>query len=374
MTKYFSAVLSFTLVCAVNTGVAKEDATSTKPNYIVTERASGLKHPWGLAFLPNGDLLITERAGNLRRLDTKNRLSGPISGLPEAVVRGQGGMLGIAIHPDFEKNSLVYVCLNVAGEGGWGSEVHAGKLQGDKLVDTKRIFAAQPKVETGYHFGCRIVFDNNKDLFISLGDRGSKKELAQDLNTHFGKVIKLKADGSIPSDNPFVGKPGKDDIFSYGHRNVQGMTKHPETGKIWAHEHGPKGGDEVNILSAGNNYGWPVISYGINYDGTIITDKTAMKGMEQPLTYYVPSIAPSGMSFYTGDMFSDWQGDLLIGSLSFRYLARVELDEHNKVIAQHKMLEDREERIRDVVQAPDGSIYVLTDDGNGKVLRISAMP
>lgn len=339
----------------------------------VTEVTTGLDNPWGLVFLPSGEALVTQRSGDLLKLSETGDIIGPVSGLPDAVVKGQGGMLGITIHPDFATNQMVYVCLNVAGEGGAGSEVHAGKLVGNSLQDVSPIFVAQPKVDTGFHFGCRVSFNNDKQLFVSLGDRGVGKEQSQDINLHFGKVIRVNDDGSIPSDNPFVGKEGADDIFSYGHRNVQGMTKHPVTGEMWTHEHGPKGGDEINILTGGDNYGWPKITYGVNYNGTIITDKTEMEGMRQPLTYWDPSIAPSGMSFYTGDMFSEWQGDLFVGSLKFRHLVRIELDENNQVTAQHKLLEDRNERIRDVVQGPDGSIYALVDGVDGKLLKLTPM-
>lgn len=338
----------------------------------VEELTDGLKNPWGLAFLPNGDALITEKNGDLRMLSAKGELSGPISGLPEVYAKGQGGMLGLAVHPDFASNQMVYVCLSVEGEGGASSEVHAGKLVSNQLQNVKPIFIAQPKVDSNFHYGCRVTFDNNKDVFISLGDRGKGKEQSQDKTGHFGKVIRVKADGSIPSDNPFVGKEGDDDVFSYGHRNVQGMTKHPETGAIWTHEHGPKGGDEINILSAGDNYGWPTITYGVNYNDTPITDKTAMEGMRQPLTYWDPSIAPSGMTFYNGDMFPEWQGKLLVGSLKFRHLRLLTVEADNSIGEQVELLKDRNERIRDVVQAPDGSVYVLTDDSNGKVLRLSA--
>lgn len=350
------------------------DGHKHKKMYKVTELADGLNHPWGLAFLPNGDAIITERAGGLQKLSSNGKLS-PISSTltKKAVVKGQGGILGIAVHPDFATNNMVYVCLNAAGEGGAGSEVHSGILKGNELINTKPVFIAQPKSDSVHHFGCRITFDKQKDMFISLGDRGRTKDLAQDVTVHYGKVIRVKDNGEIPADNPFVDKKGADDIYSYGHRNVQGMTLHPETGQIWTHEHGPKGGDEINILTAGDNYGWPVITYGVNYNGTSITDKTEMPGMRQPLTYWDPSIAPSGMDFYKGTMFSDWQGDLLVGSLKFRYLLRIELDENNKVVAEHKLLEDENLRIRDVVEAPDGSIYVLSDSTDGKVLRISAI-
>lgn len=334
----------------------------------VEELASGLKNPWSIAFINNGDALVTERAGGLRLLSKSGELSAAISGLPEAAVVGQGGMLGVALHPDFDDNKWVYVCLSVADGEVRGSEVHRGKLVGNKLQDVKEIFVAKPKVDTAHHFGCRLAFNNDKKLFISLGDR-TKQDQAQLTSNHIGVVVRVNDDGSVPSDNPFL--DGKaPEIFSYGHRNVQGMALHPTSGQVWSHEHGPKGGDEVNILENGDNYGWPTITYGVNYDGSSITDVTEMDAMRQPLTYWVPSIAPSGMVFYTGDEFPEWKGNLLVGSLKFRYLNRMVMD-GEKVVEQEELLRDRNERVRDVKQAPDGSIYVLTDDANGKVLRLT---
>jgi glucose/arabinose dehydrogenase len=334
----------------------------------VEELASGLKNPWSIAFMNNGDALVTERAGGLRLLSKNGELSSPISGLPEASVVGQGGMLGVALHPDFEKNKWVYVCLSIANGEVRGSEVYRGKLTGNKLQNVKEIFVAKPKVDTAHHFGCRLAFDNDKKLFISLGDR-TKKDDAQLTSNHFGVVVRVNDDGSVPTDNPFL--DGKaPEIFSYGHRNVQGMALHPTSGRVWTHEHGPKGGDEVNILENGDNYGWPTITYGVNYDGSSITDVTEMDKMRQPLTYWVPSIAPSGMTFYTGNEFPEWKGNLFVGSLKFRYLNRMVMD-GEKVMEQEALLKDRNERVRDVKQAPDGSIYVLTDEVNGKVLRLT---
>lgn len=357
-----------TLLCVSFGAQASDNKLTPK----VTEYTSDLDSPWGLVFLPNNEALVTERSGKLVKLSANGEKLGYVTGLPEAVVKGQGGMLGITTHPDYASNQHVYVCLNVAGEGGSGSEVHMGTLDGLKLTNVKPVFVAQPKAETGFHFGCRVSFDNAHNLYVSLGDRSVGKELAQDTSVHFGKVIRVKDDGSIPSNNPFVGKDGADDVFTYGHRNVQGMTKHPVTGEIWTHEHGPKGGDEVNILSSGDNYGWPKITYGVNYNGTPITDKTAMDGMRQPLTFWDPSIAPSGMTFYTGEEFPEWHGNLFVGSLKFRHLRRLELNDDNEVLAQHELLRDRNERIRDVVQGPDGSLYVLIDSVNGKILKLSA--
>lgn len=335
----------------------------------VEEVATGLKNPWGITFMKNGDALVTERAGGLRMLTASGELSEPITGLPEAAVVGQGGMLGVALHPDFDNNQLVYVCLSVADGNVRGSEVHRGKLVGNTLTEVKEIFVAKPKIDSAHHFGCRLVFDADKNLFVSLGDRGSKKEESQNPNNHFGVVVRVKDDGSVPSDNPFVGGQAPE-VYSYGHRNVQGMTVNPSNGSVWTHEHGPKGGDEINILSKGDNYGWPTITYGVNYNGSIITDKTEMPGMRQPLTYWDPSIAPSGMDFYTGDVFPEWKGNLFVGSLKFRYLNRIVLD-GDKVTSQEPLLKDLNERIRDVKQAPDGSLYVLTDSTNGKVLRLT---
>lgn len=355
-----------TFITAALMTTVSVNATAT--DIKVEELASGLKNPWSIAFLANGDALVTERAGGLRMLTKGAGLGPEITGLPEAAVVGQGGMLGVTLHPNFDENQWVYVCLSVEKAGVRGSEVHRGKLVGNTLQEVSEIFVALPKIDSAHHFGCRLQFDNDSKLFISLGDR-TNKEGSQSTDNHFGVVARVNDDGTVPSDNPFI--TGKaPEIFSYGHRNVQGMTLHPDNGQVWTHEHGPKGGDEVNILSKGANYGWPSITYGVNYNGSVITDKTEMDGMRQPLTYWVPSIAPSGMTFYTGNEFPEWKGNLLVGSLKFRYLNRMTMD-GEKVLDQEALLKDRNERIRDVKQAPDGSIYLLTDGVKGKVLRLS---
>jgi glucose/arabinose dehydrogenase len=277
-------------------------------------------------------------------------------------------MLGLAVHPDFVNTNEVFVCLSVAGDGGQSSEVHKGTLENGKLSNVSLVFQALPKVDSAFHFGCRVTFDRTGDVFISLGDRGGYKERSQETDAHFGKVVRVTQDGKPVADNPFADGPAPE-VYSYGHRNVQGMTMHPQTGAIWTHEHGPKGGDEINILNKGDNYGWPSITYGVNYNGSIITEDTEMDGMRQPLIYWDPSIAPSGMTFYTGDAFPEWKGDLFIGSLKFRYLKHLEMD-GDKVVAQTNLLEDLDHRIRDVVQGPDGNLYVLTDESDGKVLKI----
>ncbi len=347
----------------VSTSAVADDA------FTFEELADGLNHPWGLAFLPSGDALVTERNGDLRLLTSEGLSKQPISGLPDFVATGQAGMMGIAIDPDFEQNNKVYVCLNVAGDGGWSSEVHVGEFDGANLQNVQQVFVALPKYESRHHFGCRITFNKTNEMFISLGDRGGFKEESQNIDNHTGTVVRLNHDGSIPKDNPFL-SGGAPEVFTYGHRNVQGMAMHPDTGEIWTHEHGPRGGDEVNILSKGDNYGWPTITYGINYNGTIITDKTEMEGMRQPLKYWVPSYAPSGMMFYGGDMFDAWQGDLFIGSLKFRYLKHLKIED-SKIVEETNLFEDLDERIRDVVEGPDGSIYLVTDSNNGKIIRVS---
>lgn len=336
---------------------------------MVTELTDGLVNPWGVVQLPNGDFVINERPGTMR-LFSNGQLSPPVNGLPEIVAERQGGLLGITADPDFASNSTLYFCYSSPGEGGTTSTVASAQLNGLSLANVKTLFEADPRIDTGFHFGCRVVIDDNGDLYISLGDRGSQRDEAQNTDNHYGTVVRIKPDGSVPADNPFT--QGKaPEIFSYGHRNVQGMTVHPETGQVWTHEHGPKGGDELNILSKGKNYGWPVITYGVNYNGSPVSDLTEQEGMEQPFLHWTPSIAPSGMDFYQGDAFADWQGDLLVGSLKFDHLRRVELDENNEVVAQHELLRDREERIRDVIVGNDGYIYLLTDEPNGKLLKVS---
>lgn len=335
---------------------------------VVNELASGLNHPWGMVFLPDQSLLLTERSGAIRHFD-KGKLSAPLAGVPEVVASYQGGMLDITIDPDFATNNTLYFCFSRAGEGGSSSAVAKATLGDGAIDNVEIIFEAAPKVDNGFHFGCRLAFDANKHLFVSLGDRGSFKEEAQNTDNHFGALLRIQPDGTVPKDNPFVNGKAPE-IYSYGHRNIQGLTVHPTTGRVWAMEHGPKGGDEVNLIDKGLNYGWPVISYGINYDDTIITDLTAKEGMEQPVLYWDPSIAPSGMVFYTGNAFPEWQGDLLVGALKFTHLRRIRM-QGDVPGEQVEYLRDRNERIRDVEVGPDGLIYLLTDAEDGKLLQLA---
>lgn len=334
--------------------------------------ADGLEHPWGLAFLPDGNMLVTERPGRLK-LVTRDGTISEIVGTPNVVARGQGGLLDVALDPDFENNRLVYVSYAEAGPGGAGTAVARGTLSQDlKLFENPQvIFQQTPKVEGPNHFGSRLVFAPDGHLFITLGDRFNYREKAQDLDTTIGKIVRIKPDGTIPQDNPFAGRDGAlPEIWSYGHRNIQGAAIHPQTGQIWTIEHGARGGDELNMPEAGKNYGWPVISYGVNYDGSKSGVGTQKEGMEQPVKYWDPSFAPSGMLFYSGDLFRDWNGDILTGALAGQALVRIPM-ENGKPGEDERYLDDLGERIRDVRQGPDGAIYVVTDSSSAKILRLT---
>ena len=332
--------------------------------------ANGLEHPWGMAFLPNGDILVTERPGRLRLIKDGQLLPEQISGVPEIKASGQGGMLDVILHPDYQKNGWIYFSYAEPGSGGMATAVSRARLDGLNLRDVEKIFSMNIKSSGGRHFGSRLVFDHQGFLYITTGDRGDE-ERSQLLNDHAGSVIRLHDDGSIPKDNPFVNrKDAKPEIYSYGHRNPQGMTLHPQTGEVWLHEHGPQGGDELNRIEAGKNYGWPIITYGVNYFfGTKIGEGTHKAGMEQPVHYWVPSIAPSGMAFYTGDKFPQWKNNLFIGSLKFQLLVRLQLD-GDKVVKEERLLEGELGRIRDVRNGPGGFLYLLTDKRNGEVIRL----
>ena len=331
--------------------------------------ARGLEHPWGLAFLPEGRMLVTERPGRLRIVERDGSLSGPLGGVPEVFARGQGGLLDVALDPDFTHNGFVYLSYAEPGEGGGGTAAGRGRLRGNRLEDFRVIFRQVPKASGGRHFGSRLVFDRDRRLFITTGERG-ERDRAQDFSIHRGQVIRINADGTIPEDNPFTGRAGyRPETWSVGHRNPQGAALHPDTGDLWTVEHGARGGDEINAPKTGRNYGWPVISYGVHYTGLPIGVGTHRKGMEQPLYYWDPSIAPSGMAFYTGNRFPEWKGNLLVGALKGQMLVRLQLD-GERVVKEERMLRDLEERIRDVRQGPDGFIYLLTDAGDGRILRL----
>lgn len=347
-------------------------APAQRSSVDVTEFATGLKNPWALAFLPDGRMLVTERPGTLRFIAADGTLSAPIRGVPAVWAEGQGGLLDVAPSPDFANDNLVYFTYAEAGDTGKAGTVAAtGKLVGDTLHEVKVIFRQEPKLSDGGHFGSRIVFDGQGHLFIALGEN-NQRPTSQLLDHLQGKVVRLNLDGSIPADNPFVGlDDARPEIWSYGHRNQQGAALHPGTGRLWTNEHGPRGGDEINIPEPGKNYGWPRATYGINYSGDPIPEATgtAAPGTEQPHYYWERSPGVSGMAFYTADRFPAWKGSLFIGSLAQRELIRQQLD-GDSIVAEERLLSDRKERIRDVRQGPDGYVYAVTDETEGKVLRI----
>ena len=369
----FHSNLIATLLCVLfSVATAQAQTHATQEHRIrVSTLTEGLSHPWSLAFLPDGRMLVTERAGRLRIVGKDFKLDPQvISGVPVVAAVGQGGLMDVVLHPKFSENSLLYLSYSAGDRNGIGTEVARAVLRGHQLENVQVIFKMEPKLRTGYHFGSRIVFDRDGYLFITLGERG-EMERAQNPGDHNGSVIRLHDDGRVPKDNPFVGKPGwRPEKFTLGNRNMQGAALHPQTGLLWTHEHGPQGGDEINVIRAGVNYGWPVITYGVNYGtGTKIGEGTVKPGMAQPLHYWVPSIAPSGMAFYTGDKFPKWRGDLFIGALKDQMLVRLKLD-GEKVVREERMLKNALGRIRDVRQGPDGYIYLLTDESNGVLARL----
>jgi glucose/arabinose dehydrogenase len=358
-------------------------ASAQTPRFEVVTK--GLEHPWAVAFMGDGQMLVTERPGRLRVVAANGALGEPVQGLPAIDARGQGGLLDVVVDSTFRQNRTLYFCFSEpapTGQSGNSTALARAKLSADarRLDEVKVIFRQLPKVSSSAHFGCRIVEAHKNGqpdgtLFLTLGDRFSRMQDAQTLDNHHGKVVRVGKDGSVPKDNPFANSAGnttgaKPEIWSYGHRNSQGAALAPD-GVLWTHEHGPQGGDEINQPQAGKNYGWPVISYGENYGGGKIGDGiTSKPGLEQPLHYWVPSIAPSGMAFVTSEAYgSGWRGNLLVGSLKFGYLNRIVLD-GNKVVREEKLLAELNQRIRDVRQSPDGLIYVLTDASNGQLIRL----
>ena len=333
--------------------------------------AKELEHPWSMAFLPDGRMLVTERPGRLRIVSSDGRTSEPLAGVPRVYASGQGGLLDVSLSPAFDKDRLIYLSFSEAGEGGAGTAVARGRLGERGLENTQVIWRQQPKVSGSNHFGSRIVFRRDGTLFVTLGERFNYADSAQDLSSTIGKIVRIKPDGSAPKDNPFVGRAGaRPEIWSYGHRNVQAAALHPDNGQLWSVEHGARGGDELNHPESGKNYGWPVISYGRHYSFLAIGEGTAKQGMEQPVYYWDPVIAPSGMVFYTGDLFAAWKGNILVGSLTPGGLVRLIIKD-GKVAQEQRYLGDLGERIRDVRQAPDGSVYLLTDARNGRILKIT---
>lgn len=344
---------------------------SEKHSFRLNTLLTGLENPWSLAFLPDGRMLITERAGRLRLVNQEFKLDPkPIEGLPEVVAQGQGGLFDVVLHPQYAQNGWIYWAYNASGPGGWGTALARGKLVGQRMTEVQVLFSMQPKTRSSFHFGGRIVFDQTGMVYLTLGDRG-ENDRAQKLDDHAGSVIRLHDDGRVPANNPFVNRAGAlAEKWTLGNRNMQGAALHPQTGELWTHEHGPQGGDELNVMRSGLNYGWPVITYGVNYGlGTKIGEGQAKPGLVQPLHFWVPSIAPSGMAFVSGSQFPQWQGNLLVGALRGQMLVRLTLD-GEKVLGEERLLKGRSGRIRDVRMGPDGLIYLLTDDAQGALLRL----
>ncbi len=366
------------LMMALASPATAQTVKSEKHEFRIVTLVRGLQNPWSIAFLPDGRMLVTEREGRLRIVSRDFKLDPkPVEGLPEIVATGQGGFFDVVLHPQYADNGWIYFSYNApdkdAKSGGWGTAMARAKLNGYRLTDVQVLFSMEPKTRAGHHFGGRIVFDRKNFVYLTLGDRGDMPR-AQKLDDHAGSVIRLHDDGRVPADNPFTKRAGaKPEKFTLGNRNMQGAALHPQTGELWTHEHGPQGGDEVNVMRSGRNYGWPVISYGVNYGiGTKIGEGNAKAGMEQPLHVWVPSIAPSGMAFYTGDKFPNWKGNLLVGALKDDMLVRLQLD-GEKVMKEERLIKGVIGRIRDVRVGPDGFVYLLTDERDGVVARLEAV-
>jgi len=332
--------------------------------------ADGLRLPWGLAFLPEGGMLVTERPGALRRVSAEGEVSEPIGGVPEVVFGGQGGLLDVILHPDFVTNRLVYLSYSHGTLHDNATRVARGRLDADALVEVEVIFGAEPEKNTPQHYGGAMVWLGDGTLLLTTGDGFDHREQAQSLGSMMGKTIRIAEDGSIPPDNPFVGREGAAAaVWTYGHRNPQGLAVDPATGRVYQHEHGPRGGDELNLLTPGNNYGWPAATYGIDYSGAYVSPFRSLPGMTAPLLYWVPSIAPSGLAIYRGNRFPDWDGDLFVGALVDQDVRRVDM-ENGRPVGQERLISGEGERIRDVVMGPDGYLYALTDSEQGRILRL----
>ena len=373
LTRFAAVLLGLALLAPP--ALAQEAPRSPTPKPVklaakVTDVAVGLEHPWGVELLPDGRFLVTERPGRLRIVNRDGRLSAPLTGVPEVYARGQGGLLDVALSPGFAQDRVVYLSFAERGSGGAGTAVARGRLGERGLEDAQVIWRQQPKVDGSYnHWGSRLVFRPDGTLFVTLGDRFVHSERAQDLSTTIGKIVRINPDGSVPRDNPFVGRAGAlPEIWSYGHRNVQAAALDAR-GELWTVEHGARGGDELNNPQPGKNYGWPVITYGVDYSGARIGIGTAQAGMEQPVYYWDPVIAPSGATFYSGSLFPDWRGDLLVGSLRPGALVRLRIV-NGRVTVEERYLDELGERIRDVREGPDGAIYLLTDSSRGRLIRV----
>jgi len=368
-----ATLLAATFLIASKTRGEDTTFASSAGQLEVQTIASGLVHPWALAFLPDSKMLVTERPGRMRIVSVEGQLSPPLKGVPEVWATGQGGLLDVVTDNAFAQNRTIYFCYSERASGGGRTAVARARLNdgGGRLDEVKIILRQDGPLSSGNHYGCRIAQANDGNLFVTLGEHFTYRNEAQNLGNHLGKLIRITPDGVAPPDNPFVGRDGaKPEIWSFGHRNEQGLAINPASGELWEIEHGPRGGDEVNIIGKGRNYGWPVIGYGIDYSGAKVHKTTAKDGMEQPIKYWVPSISPSGMAFYTEKLFPKWNGSLFIGALSGKMLVRLSLN-GNTVTGEERLLQNLHERIRDVRQGPDGALWLLTDNSAGRILRVS---
>ena len=351
-------------------GGALADAAAASPDYRIETVATGLEHPWSLSFLPDGRMLVTERPGRLRVIENGRLLPDPVAGMPPVFARSQAGLFEVMPARDFARSHIIYLSYAHGDEDANTTRLAQARLEGNALADLKVLFTAQPMRDTSAHYGGRMVWLPDGTLLLTLGEGYKYRERAQQLDNHFGKVVRLNADGSVPRDNPFAGRKGAlPEIYSYGHRNPQGLVHDAASGRTYLHEHGPRGGDELNLLAPGRNYGWPAITYGVDYSGAQISPYTEKDGMEQPLVHWTPSIAPAGMTLYTGDRFKDWRGDLFVSALVERSVRRVRLRD-GRVAGQEILFKEIRERVRDVRTGPDGVLYVLTDAPRGRVLKI----
>ncbi|HRY24132.1 MAG TPA: PQQ-dependent sugar dehydrogenase [Geminicoccaceae bacterium] len=366
----FASCGSWHMSSSLGAGELPSNVASEEASFSVERVTGGLEHPWGMAFLPDGRILVTERPGRLRLIEADGTLDPtPLEAVPTAFARGQGGLLDVALHPGFNANRLVYLSFSQLGGRGAVTAVARGTLEENGLAGTEVIFTSNGQTSHTRHFGSRLAFDTDGRLWVTHGDRG-ERDLAQDLKSHAGSVLRLTDDGGAPEDNPFVGQRGAmPEIYSMGHRNPQGLAIHPATGAIWIHEHGPRGGDEINILEAGGNYGWPVVSQGREYASGRAVGASEAAGMTPAIYIWDPSIAPSGMAFYDGEAFPEWRGDLFVGALAYQLLARLELD-GDRVVHEERLLEDELGRIRDVAVGPNGFLYLLTDEADGGLFRL----
>ncbi|MDO9061685.1 MAG: PQQ-dependent sugar dehydrogenase [Bradyrhizobium sp.] len=366
-------VLTATFLIVNSTRGENTSFASSAGQLDVQTVASGLVNPWALAFLTDGRMLVTERAGRMRIVTPEGQVSPPLKGVPEVWASGQGGLLDVITDKNFAQSKTIYFCYAERSAGGGRTAVARARLNdgSGRLDETKVIFRQEGPLSSGNHYGCRIAQAGDGNLFVTLGDHFSARDEAQNLGNHIGKLIRIAPDGTAPADNPFVGRNGaKPEIWSFGHRNEQGLAIDPLTGDLWESEHGPRGGDEINLVGKGKNYGWPVIGYGIDYSGARIHEAAAKDGMEQPLKYWVPSIAPSGLAFYSAKLFPKWTGSLFTGALAGKMLVRLQLNGHT-VTSEERLLPNLNERIRDVRQGPDGALWLLTDSSAGRILRVS---